>query len=533
MHDDTGYALSRRRLLKLGSAVAILPLLQACGAKQGGGNTLVVGLPSEPTSLTSSFSSAGAAAWVSPKIFDGLLGYSNDLKPQPRLARAWDFSKDNRSLTLHLRTDVKWHDGKDFTSADVAHSALEIWRKYHSRGRMTYADLVAVDTPDPWTAVLRFSRPAPYVISALASHESQVVPRHLYAGRDVLTNPVNMAPVGNGPFRFAEWKQGQYIRLERNPEYWDKGNAPKLDGIIFRTLGDGAAQAAALETGEIHLTQSISPGDRDRVAKLPTITVDSRSFGLVSGGNGIEFNLDLPKLRDVRVRRAVAHAVDKQFILKNILGGDGVIDTGPISSIYKQFHTDDVPLYPFDPQRAVALLEEAGLKPDFNGVRLRFTLQATPGDDTSAKLAEYVRGALAKVGISAELKNQDFATFVKRVYTDRDFEVIIAGGQMGPDPVIGTQRFYWSKSFKPGVAFSNGSHYDSPQVDRALESAQAEPDPEKRRAFYADFQRLAQTDLPRIPLYTSGRSIFASKRLSSLPDNAEGMFGNFASLKLT
>src|SRR5690606_14260642 len=100
----------------------------------------------------------------------------------------------------------RWHDGKDFTSADVAYSALEVWRKYHSRGRMTYANLAAVDTPDPLTAILRFSKPAPYVVKALAAHESQVLPRHLYEGKEVLTNPANTAPIGTGPFRFAEWQ---------------------------------------------------------------------------------------------------------------------------------------------------------------------------------------------------------------------------------------------------------------------------------------------------------------------------------------
>jgi peptide/nickel transport system substrate-binding protein len=397
---------------------------------------------------------------------------------------------------------------------------------------MTFANLVAVETPDPLTAILRFSSPAPYVLSALASNESQVVPRHLYAGRDVLSNPANILPVGTGPFRFAEWQRGQFIRLERNAHYWDK-DKPSLDGIIFRILGDSASHAAALETGEIHLTSLIAPGDTKRVAKLPGVIVDNRNFGLVTAGSGLEFNLDLPKLQDVRVRRAVAHAIDTQFILKNILFGNGVIDTGPISAVYDGFHSDAVPLYPFDPKRAEALLDEAGLKPGAKGVRLSFSLDPTPGTDRLTRVAEYIRSALAEVGISVEIRNQDFATFVKRVYTERDFEVILAGGQMGPDPAIGTQRFYWSKSFKPGVAFSNASHYANPAVDRALEAARVETDQDKRRELYAEFQRLVQIDLPRIPLFTTSGTLFASKRLSRLPDNAEGIFGNFAGIKLT
>ena len=536
MHDEYLQALTRRSLLGrglgVGGALAMLPLLEACGgAGTGSGNTLVVAITSDPTTLTSAVTSAGQAQYISPKIFDGLLGYSSDLKPEPRLARAWTFSDDRRTLTLNIRPGVKWHDGKPFTSADIAYSALQVWSKYHSRGRMTFINLIAVDTPDPLTAVLRFSAPAPYVISALASNESQVVPRHLYEGRDVLSNPANNAPVGTGPFRFAEWQRGQFVRLERNRDYWDKGK-PGVDGIIFRVMGDSAATAAALETGEIQLTNGIAPGDVGRVAKLPGITQDDRNFGLSTSGMGLEFNLDVPKLRDVRLRRAVAHAIDPDFILRHVLYGNGVIDRSPISSIYREFHSEDVPLYPFDPERAKALLDEAGFRPDARGVRLSFTLDPTPSGEQSTKLAEYIRAALGKVGIRVELRSQDFATFVKRVYTDRDFNVIIAGGQMGPDPVIGTQRFYWSKSFAPGVAFSNASHYANPVLDRVLEAAQVEPDTDKRRALYAQFQRIAQTDLPRIPLFTTGGSVFASKRLSRLPDNGEGLFGNFAGLKL-
>ncbi len=144
---------------------------------------------------------------------------------------------------------MTWHDGKPFTSADVAFSVLEIWKKYHSRGRSTFANVVAADTPDPLTVVWRLSRPAPYIISALASIESQILPRHLYAGTDILTNPHNVAPVGTGPFRFVEWKRGQYVALARNPNYWDKGK-PYLDRVIFRLLPDAASLSTALETGE-------------------------------------------------------------------------------------------------------------------------------------------------------------------------------------------------------------------------------------------------------------------------------------------
>ncbi len=523
--------LTRRGVLLSAAAVGLAAMLDACGADGTQANTLVIGLEAEPTSLTTAITSAGGPQFVSTKIFDGLLGYAADLTPLPRLATAWHLAGDNLSLTLTLRPGVKWHDGKPFTSADVAYSVLEVWKKYHSRGRSTFANVTAVDTPDPLTAVLQLARPAPYLISALAANESQVVPRHLYAGRDVLANPANNAPVGTGPFRFRKWERGQYIALERNPDYWDAGK-PHLDGILFRLLGAGAAQAAALETGEIQFTDMIAAGDVKRVAGESGLQQDIRDFALQSSSLGLEFNLDLPKLRDVRLRRAIAHAIDGDFVRKNILFGNGEIATGPIPSNIKAFYSADVPRYPFDRARARALLDEASLTPGANGTRLSFLLDPAPIGDRATRLGDYVKAALAEVGIAVHLRAQDFATFVKRAYTDRDFEVLLVGGQMGPDPVIGMQRFYWSKSFRKGVAFSNASHYASAEADRLLEAAQVETDLPRRRALYADFQRLAQTDLPRIPLITNGQPVLTSKRLSALPDTAEGIYGNFADLKL-
>ncbi|WP_206243917.1 ABC transporter substrate-binding protein [Novosphingobium terrae] len=523
--------LNRRGVLVGAAGLGLLSLLEGCGGNKVAANTLIIGLETEPTSLTTAITSAGAVQFVSSKIFDGLLGYAHDLSPIPRLATAWETAADHLSITLHLRQGVKWHDGQPFTSADVAYSLLEVWKKYHSRGRATFANVVNVDTPDPQTAVLRLSRPSPAILHALASNESQVVPRHLYEGKDVLTNPANNAPVGTGPFKFVSWDRGQAVTLARNPDYWDAGK-PHLDALVFRLITDASSQPPALETGEVQLCTGVAWGDVTRVSTFPGVAQDKLDHALQTSSLGLEFNLDLPKLRDVRLRQAIAHAIDNDFVKRNILFGRGEIATGPIPSNITQFYSKDVPLYPFDRHKAEALLDEAGLHRGPDGTRLSFILDPLPTTDLPTKMAQYMRAALEPIGIRVQLRSQDFAAFVKRAYTDRDFEVLLVGGQMGPDPAIGMQRFYWSKSFKKGVAFSNASHYASPEADRLLEAAQSEPDQAKRRALYADFQRLVQTDLPRIPLISYSTPVLTRTRLSPLPDTAEGIYGNFADLKL-
>jgi len=159
------------------------------------GGTLVAVVQPEPTALTSVLSTSNPSMVVSSNIFDGLLSYDAKHQPQPALATSWETSSNGKKITFHLRRGVKWHDGVEFTSADVQFSALELWKKIHGRGRSTFSELTTVDTPDRYTAIFYFSSPAPAVLSALSVAESQVLPRHLYEGTEVQNNPYNLKPV--------------------------------------------------------------------------------------------------------------------------------------------------------------------------------------------------------------------------------------------------------------------------------------------------------------------------------------------------
>lgn len=494
----------------------------------------MVGFSPEPTTLSSASTTAGPTQAISTKIFDGLVTFDAAFQPRPQLATAWESAADGRSLTLHLRQGVRWHDGKPFTSADVAFSLLEVWKKLHSRGRSTFAPVSAVDTPDAATAILRLDKPAPYLLTALDSAESQIMPRHLYVGRDILSNPANLKPIGTGPFRFAEWSRGEYITLERNPDYWDKGR-PLLDRIIFRMLGDPNAASAALEAGEIDLTTSTQLPFHDiaRLSRLPGMHLYRGTSGFTAALAVFEFNLDRPPFQDVRVRQAFAHAIDRQFLRDHIWYGFGTVADSPIPAEMRDFHATNLPDYPFDLTRAAALLDAAGLHPDAHGIRLRITHDPAPTGEMLGKAAGYIRDTLQRIGIAMEVRSSDFGSFVKRIYTDRDFDTVQYMASSGPDPAIGTQRFYWSRNFQPGVAFSNGAHYHNPEVDRLLETAQTETDPAQRRALYNRFQLIAQQDLPRIPLISSDVVGIACAKVAGYPDTAYGFYDNFAGVSVT
>src|SRR6266478_2963303 len=258
----------RRPVLPARRLVALFPLLALlaggavpAAAQPRAGGTLTIVQGAEPATLVSAVNTSTFIGTVSTKIHEGLLDYDFDLKPRPVLAESWTVSPDGKTYTFKLRRGVTWHDGKPFTSADVKFSLEEIWKKLHPRGRVTFNKVIAVDTPDASTVVIRLSDPTPMMLAAFSSYESQVLPKHVYEGKDFTTHPALNAPIGTGPFVFKEWKKGDFIRLEKNPSYWDKGK-PYLDAIVIRIIPDAAARAAALgraRSSSASSTRSPSP----------------------------------------------------------------------------------------------------------------------------------------------------------------------------------------------------------------------------------------------------------------------------------
>jgi peptide/nickel transport system substrate-binding protein len=529
-----GMPVTRRRFLELAVASATVGVAarnsHAGEIRRGG--TLVVGTPTEPPTLTSALASQTDGG-VSGKVFDSLIALDFAGKPEARLALKWAQAADGLSFALNLRPGVLWHDGRPFTSRDVAFSILQVWKVFPSRGRATYANVTAIETPDALTAVIRLSKPAPYLLSALTSWDARVLPAHLYADTDILNNSHNNAPIGTGPFRFVRWERGSHVVLERNPGYWNAGE-PYLDQIIIRFITDPGAAAAALETGQIHISDGIAPPDVARLKANANILVLDPAMAHQPGVIALEFNLDRVSLADVRVRRAFAHAIDRQFIADNIWLGNAIVADGPVPPEMKEFYTADQPRYPYDPHKAEDLLEQAGFKRDSRGTRLSlFNDPLQIGATPNLLTAQYLRNALGKVGVRLQVRSADFGEYVNRVFTRRDFDTTISSNTAGPDPAISIQRLYWSKAFKVGVSFSNAMHYSSPDIDALLEQGQVELDVARRRDIYNRFQRLAQTDLARLPLVATHPVVLARRGIVNIDKIVYGVSSNFADLSFS
>jgi peptide/nickel transport system substrate-binding protein len=496
------------------------------------GGTLNMLVEPEPPVLTSLVNTGGPVMMVNAKVIEGLLGYDPHMVPVPQLATSWEVSPDGKTYTFHLRKGVKWHDGQDFTAADVAFSILTV-KKYNSRGQGTFANVVDVKTPDAYTAEIELSQPAPYLINAFSANEAPIIPKHIYEGTDILTNPHNSAPIGTGPYVFKEWVHGSHIIYQRNPNYWDSPK-PYIDQLVVKFIPDAATRTIAFETGTLDLgSESPVPlSDLERVKKDPKLAIEMGGYGYGPTQTRIEFNLDNPYLKNLKVRQAIAHAINRE-VLKNVVWyGYAVNSPTPITPELTQFHDDTPTPYPFDLALANKLLDEAGYPRQANGVRFTLVHDYMPYGDGFKRVAEYLKSALAKVGIDVTIRSQDFPGYIKRVYRDRDFDFTNHSISNLFDPAVGVQRLYWSKAFKIGVPFGNGSHYSNPQVDQLLEQAAVERDPAKRAQLYKQFQRIIESELPDINLLQLKRLTIYNQRVHNFLTDIQGVNGSLSGVWL-
>ena len=503
---------------RLAAALLLAAAALAAQAQAGGAGTLVIGFGTVPRHLNSAVQSGIATGIPAAQIFASPLRFDKDWNPEPYLAETWSFQDDGRSLLLKLRAGATFHDGKPITSEDVAFSIMTI--KANHPFQSMFEPVERVDTPTPLIAVIRLKAPHPAILLALSPAFCPILPKHVFGdGQDIKTHPKNNLPVGSGPFKVVDFKPREAIVMERYPGFFLK-DRPKFDRLVFRIIPDTSAQALALERGEIDLLPgSVTLSQFSQLAKAKDVVI-SRKGGAAIGPLGwLAFNLKRKPFDDVRVRRAIAHAIDKDFIVKQLHQGITRVATGPIAP-GSPFYTDKVETYKLDLAKAAALLDAAGLKPDATGKRLALTLDFLPNTpDNSQTIAEYLRPQLKKIGIELSIRSApDFPTWARRVST-QDFDATIDSAFNYGDPVIGVHRTYLSSNIKPGVIWSNTQAYSNPKVDEWLAAATVERDIDKRKKLYADFQRQVMLDLPLIPLHVWAQGYAARKDLSDVPES--------------
>ena len=487
-----------RRLLSsltLAAAAIALPLQAFAQEQPKRGGTFVVGSTQTARHLNGAVQSGVATAMPSTQLFASPLRFDDKWNPQPYLAESWKLAEDGKSLTLNLRKGAVFHDGKPITSADVAFSVMAI--KANHPFQTMLGPVERVDTPDANTAIIRMSTPHPAIVLAMSPALCPILPKHIYGdGQDLKNHPRNSTNVvGSGPFKLVEFQSGQRVVMERFDKFFMPGR-PYLDKVVLDITPDASTLILGLERGSVQMLPFLTvPSELKRLADNKQIALTPKGYEGIGALNWLAFNLERKPVSDLKVRQAIAYAIDKNFVTKALMGGFAKPADGPIAP-GGPLASADLTRYPLDLKKAAALLDEAGYPAGKGGERFKLTVDYLPGSDSQQKIvAEYLRTQLKKIGITVEVRTSaDFPAWAKRIAA-HDFDMTMDSVFNWGDPVIGVHRTYLSTNIKP-IVWTNTQSYSNPKVDELLNTAGGILDTTKRKAYYDTFQKIVTEDLP-------------------------------------
>lgn len=489
------------------------------------GDAIIVGSIGDASTLIPILVSDTASGEIAGLIYNGLIKYDQNLNIVGDLAQSWEVSKDGLTITFHLRPGIKWQDGKPFSAEDVLFTYQTI---IDPRTPTAYAsaflEVREAKIPDSNTFQVTYKQPfAP----ALDSWGVGIIPKHLLASQDITKSPLNRNPVGTGFYRFAGWKTGEKIELSFNPDCF--AGRPYIDRYIYRIIPDQATMFLELLSGgvdEMGLTplqyarQSENAKFRENYKRYRYLTFSYSYLG---------FNLKDPRFADKRVRQAIAYAIDKKEIIDGVLFGLGVEATGP----YRPdtwYYNPSVKKYPYDPEQARRLLQEAGYQDrnndgilDKDGQPFEFTLITNQGNITRSRTAEIIQRRLKKIGISVKIRILEWSAFLNEFVDKRRFEAVILGWAMGPEP---DQFDIWHSSKTKEKEF-NFVTFANPEADRLLEEGRHTFDLEKRKRAYFRLQEILAEEQPYVFLYYAQALPAIHKRFRGIEPAPAGIAYNF------
>ncbi len=495
--------------------------------------TRLVGVLEEtPSIINPAITAVISSFYAGTPVYSALTQIDPDGTIRPDLALSWEAAADGFSVTFHLRPGVVWHDGQPFTSADVKFSLLNANGKLHPWGRGAFRAVSQIDTPDDLTVVLRLKQPSAALMLGTDAACGAILPRHIWDGTDILKNPHNLQPIGTGPYKFVEMITGDRLRYVKNDRYFIP-NEPFFDELVLRIIPDPAARIAAFENNEVDMLyhNALPFSEAPRLAAEPNVVLKKTNLR-GAGFMGI-FNVRNKPYSDVRVRQALAHAIDRGFIRDNVDKGFTIKMLGPVppaSPLYDKTLTD----YDFDPAKANAMLDEAGYPRGANGIRFGFDFLWPAADAGVTRMADILRQNLAAIGVEAHLQPLDRAALTQKAYIALQFDMLCESYGLGPDPDIGVERLYNSHNiFDPPVPYTNASGYANPEVDRLFDAQRVKLDLAERKAIYDQIQHLIWADVPVLPMFSyDAPNVYHAAAVTGIYDGSYGNQESFANAKL-
>jgi peptide/nickel transport system substrate-binding protein len=515
MPSEAKHPLRRRdsRAIGILSGRILLVLLLAfsttsCNRNKPDPNTAVMIIESSPTNLDPRVGTDAQSERIDKLIFDSLVRRDDHFNLEPWVAEHWEIP-DPLTYIFHLRHDVRFSDGRPLTSADVKYTFDTIISgKIRTAKASTYQFVDHIEAPDPYTVIFKLKQPYATLLWNVSDGASAIVP----SGS---SDDFNQHPIGSGPFRFVSMKQDEDVVVERNPNYW--GTPAKIPRIRFIVVPDATTRALELRKGSADAAiNALSPDMVMTLQRDPSL-VTERAPGTIYAY--LSMNLRDPILKDVRVRQAVAYALDRRPLIEYLWRGLA----RPASSVLPPEHwafNPDVAHYAHDPVKATQLLDEAGYKPGRDGVRFHLTMK-TSTEESTRLLAAVMQQQLRDAGIALDIRSYEFATFYADIVKGsfQLFSLRWIGGNEDPDIF---ENVFDSASFAPRRA--NRGYYSNPKVDSLIASGRSTVDQEKRRMDYFEIQRIVADELPYINLWYLDNVLVHSKRLKNVKLSPSGNY---------
>lgn len=514
------------------------------------GDWLVIHSLSDPEVLNPLTSSDSASSEVDGYIFESLLTREPRtlaLKPYIALARP-EISQDKLTYTFKIRKDVRFQDGRPLTGEDVLFSVKAIKCPFVNAPflRVYFNSLVDAELVDPYT--IRFVTKEPYFLNESVLGGITLLPRHYYDPQNLLRRVTvrqlsedpaklpaevkqfgeqfnrnyNRNPLGSGPYRFTSWRTGAEIELRRDRDYWGNGKAgidqPHVNRLKFRVVNNMDAALIRLKSGSLDYMEALQPVQAVRGTNSARFRREFKKYEYFAPAYSyIGWNNDHPIFRDKRVRQAMTYMTNRKQIVKSILFGLGEVVDGPIY-LFRPEYDKNLKSYPFDPQKGLALLREAGWQDtDGDGILdkvidgkktpLRFEIKVNSGNAVRESVALVLMDELKKHGIAASVRQLDWTIFLNDV-KNHQFDAVVLGWAMSTTEPDAYQVWHSSQAANKG---SNAISYNNPRVDQILEQYRREFDEKKRIQLYKEFQEILSDEQPYTFLYVS-KSVSAVDR---------------------
>lgn len=486
-------SFDRRSILLGGAALLGAPSAFAQSEPRRGG-TLTVGFDDNARTMDPTFSIQFSERQVLFLIYNTLTTIGTDFSIRPELARSWTVENQGKRYVLQLQQGVKFHDGTDFDAAAVKYNLdRRVDERVNSPQRSTLRPVIDnVEVLGPHSVAINLKVPYPGLLGDLADRAGCMISP---TAAERLGQDFGRNPVGTGAFTFRQWVQGTSITLERNPNYWESGK-PYLDRVVFRTIPNQIIGMQRLIVGEVDYVDSLTPEHLRQVEGRDGIAIEKARVGR---WYSLQWQVDKAPFNNANLRRAIAHAIDRDRINQITMGGRATIANGPVPPGL-WWSSDDTVVWNHDPARARQLLAEGGIA---QGTELQIS---APSDPLYRQISQLVAEQLGAVGLRVTLAPMNQSEWYARVVQRAvNFTPMAWTQRADPDGLFFI--LFHSRGF------ANSTGYSNPDVDAALEAARATQDIEERKRLYARAKALIVTDLPYVPLYFAAEYAAVNRRV--------------------